>query len=188
MAEEDEHTQGMSESDRGQRAAADEPAGRARPAEVPLPPLVRLGPCVRPVAARLAGVGVLVGIGVLLYFAAWKLGYKDGPSRPGQTMMPPCGFLVTTGYPCPTCGMTRAFQYVVRGRLVAGLKSQPMGALLCVAMILAIPAALVVLVTGRGWQVDWYRVRPDRLLWVLLAVFLAAWGYKLIQAWWAKGP
>ena len=126
-------------------------------------------------------------IGAILYFAAWKLAYNDGSSRPGQMTMPFCGFLVTTGYPCPTCGMTRAFQHVVRGRLVAGLKAQPMGALLCVAMILAIPAALVVLVTGRGWQVDWYRVRPDRLLWLLLAVFLAAWGYKLIVAWLAKG-
>jgi hypothetical protein len=84
--------------------------------------------------------------------------------------------------------MTRAFQYVVRGRLLAGLKSQPMGVLLCFAAILAVPASLVVVVTGRGWQVDWYRIRPDRLLWLLLAVFLAAWGYKLIVVWLAKGP
>jgi len=188
VAEEGEHTQNASERDGEEHASADEGVGRARPAEVPLPPLVCLGPRVRPVAARLTAVGVLVGVAVILYFAAWKLGYKDGPSKPGQIVMPPCGFLVSTGYPCPTCGMTRAFQYVVRGRLLPGLKSQPMGALLCVATILAIPAALVVLVTGRGWQVDWYRIRPDRLLWLLLAVFLAAWGYKLIEAWLAKGP
>ncbi len=78
--------------------------------------------------------------------------------------------------------MTTAFCYMVRGRPIMALRVQPMGALLSVATILTIPASLLVLITGRGWQVDWYRLRPDRLLWLMLALFLGTWGFKLLLA------
>lgn len=163
-------------------SASAEPSGQVEPDSYRPPPLFRLGPPVRPILARLIAAAVILPVGAVLFVAARLLPDPSGEGTHRQLGLPACGFLVATGLPCPTCGMTTAFSYAVRGRLLKALWAQPAGALLCVAMMLTIPAALVVLITGRGWQIDWYRLRPDRLLWVLLAVFLGAWGFKLLIA------
>ena len=178
----DERQVGAGEGQRNEEG----PVGQARGSEYRLPPLVCLGPQVRPILSRLIAAGV-VGAAVAILFVAGMLLPAPGREPTGrQLRLPVCGFLVSTGYPCPTCGMTRAFGHVVRGQLVEGFVAQPMGALVCLGVMLAVPAGLVVLVTGRGWRVDWYRVRPDRLLWGVLAVFLAAWGYKVLVSVWGQ--
>jgi hypothetical protein len=144
------------------------------------PPLVCLGPRVSPVASRMIALAALVPAVTVLFAAARLLPDPSGTGTHRQLELPPCGFEVSTGLPCPTCGMTTAFCYMVRGRPIRALRVQPMGALLSVATILTIPVSLVVLITGRGWRVDWYRLRPDRLLWLLLALFLGTWGFKLL--------
>ena len=98
------------------------------------------------------------------------------------TVVPECEWH-KIGKKCPLCGMTTAFAYMVRGRVLRALAAQPFGAIFCMAVMAAVPASLVVLLTGRGWRVDWYRVTPDRVLWVVLALFLASWGYTV----WAAG-
>lgn len=147
------------------------------------PPLVCLGPAVRPIVARVVAAVVLAGLLTLLAVAGRLTPAPGGNGTHTQLGLPRCSFLLNTDKPCPTCGMTTAFAYMVRGRVLRALAAQPFGAILCVAVMAAVPASLVVLLTGRGWRVDWYRVTPDRLLWVVLAVFLASWGYTV----WAAG-
>src|ERR1051325_190260 len=92
------------------------------PTAQPSAPGVTLGFAGRLLAA-LVGVGCL---GVLLVAA------KLDPSPAGhgthtQFGLPACGWAVVLGHPCPTCGMTTAFAWAVRGRLVASFLAQPMG-------------------------------------------------------------
>ena len=49
-----------------------------------------------------------------------------------QLGMPPCNFVILTGKPCPSCGMTTSFALLVRGDVVASLRANWAGTLLAV--------------------------------------------------------
>ena len=93
---------------------------------------------------------------------------------------PPCSMMVLTGYPCPTCGMTTAFAYAVRGRWGAAFVAQPMGLLVAVALMAGACLALYSVVVPGRWQVNWYRVSPARVVMAVLVLWLAAWGFKIM--------
>ncbi|MBK9128389.1 MAG: DUF2752 domain-containing protein [Phycisphaerales bacterium] len=91
----------------------------------------------------------------------------------------PCGFLVVTGLPCPTCGMTTAFAHVVRGQLLSALRAQPAGFVLAVLTILAVPWSLVAMVRGRWPDLQLWRVPAWVIFLGAVLVFIAAWGIKI---------
>ena len=116
---------------------------------------------------------------ILLSTAAWLKPDESGMGSHRQLGAPPCIIPTLFGYPCPTCGMTTAFACVVRGRLADAWCAQPAGLVMALATILAAAVSLGVLLTGRVWVVNWYRVSPT---WVALAVVLlvmGGWAYKL---------
>jgi SpoIID/LytB domain protein len=61
--------------------------------------------------AVLAFVAALLGTAVYLDPAR-----LEHPFHNGYRLLSPCGFLYRTGYPCPTCYMTRSFAYLMHGR------------------------------------------------------------------------
>ena len=93
--------------------------------------------------------------------------------------MPPCGFHVSTGLPCATCGMTTAFAHAVRGEMAAALSVQPAAAALAlVAGVLALLSATALVGGADLRPVFAATVRPRLLVPGLLFVGVA-WGYKL---------
>jgi len=94
--------------------------------------------------------------------------------------LPECGLMLTTGYPCPTCGMTTAFAFGVRGRWLTAIRIQPVGWLLCVATMATAGLALSVLISGKAWHVNWYRISPTRLVLAVVGLLLAGWVYKIV--------
>lgn len=92
----------------------------------------------------------------------------------------PCPFLVVTGHPCATCGMTHAFVYLAHGHLFQALRWSPLGALLAASAWTYALADLVRVVAG--WPVP---ALPQPLLrrWALLgaAALAANWAYLLIH-------
>jgi hypothetical protein len=91
--------------------------------------------------------------------------------------LPPCSFMQTTGYPCPTCGMTTAFANMAHGHVGAALGAQVFGSALFVLTAVVAVLSTAQLLTG------WPRltsVKPKMWwLWVLLAGVLIGWGTKL---------
>lgn len=68
---------------------------------------------------------------------------------------PLCPFHVLTGFPCPTCGMTRAAGALLRGDLPGAVVWNPLGTLLlCGAILYVVYAAVVVSLRLRrvGWS------------------------------------
>lgn len=128
---------------------------------------------------RLAGLAVsLACLSVLL--VAWGLTPDPaGHGTHGQLGMPVCGWLVAFGRPCGTCGMTTAFACAADGDVVGAARAQPLGAVLALGASAAFWGGLHVAATGA--RVD--RLAGGWLGWKVLAgavaVFLAAWGYKL---------
>ena len=92
----------------------------------------------------------------------------------------PCSVPLVTGYPCPTCGMTTAFAHAVRGEWIRAFNAQPAGWALCVAVMAVAGLALSVLITGKTWRVNWYRVSPVWTTLALVGLLLGGWGYKIV--------
>src|SRR4051812_44857622 len=83
------------------------------------------------------GVLLTIGLGLVTVFgvAFWLNPYQeDGTPRTQATHrqlgMPPCNFLVLTGKPCPSCGMTTSFALLVRGDVGASLRANWAGTLI----------------------------------------------------------
>ena len=69
-----------------------------------------------------------------------------------QLGLPPCGFLLLTGSPCPGCGLTTAFAHGIRGHWALAANANPLGLALFLVVCLSIP--LGVTAALRGWSLD----------------------------------
>ena len=161
-------------------AAAPIPAGSApdlspAPAPPTAPAPLRATPGERAVSAVLAGVAMAV-----LGIAVWLHPSSDGIGTHQALGLAPCGWVVGMSLPCPTCGMTTAFAHAVRGSLWEAARVQPMGMLLAVGTAsVAVVGAFVALTGSRVGHVLGARITP-RVVVVLAALALAAWGYKVM--------
>ncbi len=87
----------------------------------------------------------------------------------------PCGFRAAFGIPCPTCGMTTSFAYMMRLEVVKAFFAQPFGILVFGITVGAALGGAVVLVSGIS-----ARRRLERLPWLKL---LSAAGLLLAASW-----
>lgn len=92
-----------------------------------------------------------------------------------QLGLPPCGFLVFTGYPCPGCGLTTSFAYMVRLQLGGAWMANPFGIVLFTCTFLMIPLAAVAFV--RGWSVvaTLDRIHAEKIAIGLSVLSMLAW-------------
>jgi len=127
---------------------------------------------------RLAQAGVLIVLA-----AALALGLALEPSPTGMGThtalgLPPCGMLVMTGRPCPTCGVTTSFVLAAHGRFYDALVNQPFGFISFVLTVGGMLVTAATLVTGRSWVpvLTVYGVAVPAA--VLLALALLSWAYK----------
>jgi len=126
---------------------------------------------------------VFQAAGLLVLLGAVGLGLALTPSPTGvgthsQLGLPPCGFYVMTGKPCPTCGVTTAFVEAAHGHLGRALVTQPFGCLLFVLTAggaLALVAALVARRSLSPLMTTYGVVGP---VIVLAVIALASWIYK----------
>jgi len=134
-----------------------------------------------PVTVRLWAALFLAGSLVVLGMAAWlkpdPRGFGTHQQLVGQG---PCGMLVLTGLPCPTCGMTTAFAYTVRGQWLRAILAQPAGFVFALTTVGLAGFSGAALVRGR-----WPRARliprdPQRVFLGLLILLLGAWAFKIV--------
>lgn len=147
----------------------------------PLGPAVELAIPLHPLRARLTAGLVLLACGTVLGLAAALRPEASGFGSHRQLGLGPCSVLALTGYPCPTCGMTTAFAYAVRGRVVAAFQAQPAGAALALTTVVAGLLSMCTIVTGRVCTVNWYRFSPMWVPMILAALILLGWTYKLVD-------
>jgi hypothetical protein len=96
------------------------------------------------------GLVVLV-FGLAALFAIAR-GLEPDPKGYGthtQLGLPPCHFAWVTGRPCPSCGMTTAFAWFVRGRFARSWQANPAGCLLAGAGVALTPWLLLTAAAGR---------------------------------------
>lgn len=128
---------------------------------------------------RLLALGAALGFLTVLVVAARLDPSPAGAGTHMQLGLPNCGWMMTMGKPCPTCGMTTAFAQAAHGRLDAAVAVQPMGAILSLVSAAGFWIGLYVAATGsRIGEVCGTLAQP-RVLWALVGAGAAAWAYKL---------
>ncbi len=141
------------------------------------PALLSKGERVFAAAIALAALSVLV--------IAWRLNPDpSGINTHTQLGLPACGWMVRFGLPCMTCGMTTSFAHAANGDVLASLRAQPFGFLMCLGTAATVWLAGAAACTG--WRLDRFATSVLRgwFLWSCLALGLLAWGYKV---WMVKG-
>jgi len=149
-----------------------------------LPPFVR--PAIR-LGSFKRGLLVLsaLAMAVVLFLATRIDPYtSDGePLLQGthqQLGLPPCAFVVMTGEPCPSCGMTTSFALLMAGDVGNSLRANFVGTFLALFCIAAIPWSLVA-----TWKGRYPGLRAiERPLLILVGAFtllmLGRWGIILL--------
>ena len=134
----------------------------------------------RPAFRRLVGTMVSIPAAGVLGLAAWLEPAEAGLGTHTQLYMPECGWIMLMDLPCPTCGMTTAFAHAAEGHLVASLAAQPLGGILAIATAIALLSGLYVAATGSQVAVLFGRLCTRRAAWILSAVAVGAWIYKIL--------
>ncbi len=122
---------------------------------------------------------VILALTAVFALAAWLPPSASGHGTHESLGLPPCGFLVITGIPCPSCGLTTSFSHMAHGHIWLAFVTQPFGFVLFLlfiymwvmsgyAIVRKIPFSLV---TGSR-TMEWIQV-------ILLIIMMLAWIYKI---------
>lgn len=84
----------------------------------------------------------------VLITAAFLTPDPSGHGTHTQLGLPPCGFLVITGCPCPGCGLTTAFAHLAHLDPVGAARANPFGIPLFLVSLFTIPVAIRGFVRG----------------------------------------
>ena len=86
-----------------------------------------------------------------------------------------CLFLRVTGYPCPTCGMTRSTEALAHGNLAQAVRFNALGPVVVLLIGICWGCAVYALQTGRRSRLELWSRRHSKTLTALgLSVFLLA--------------
>ncbi len=132
-----------------------------------------------------AGVVALAAM-ALLGVAAWMEPSAAGHGTHEQLGLPKCDWIARFDLPCATCGMTTAFAHAAEGSFVQSFLTQPLGFLLALGTAATLLVALYILGTGSAVSRIFASWWTNRMIYVLVAILLASWGYKILQVkgWW----
>lgn len=95
-----------------------------------------------------------------------------------QLGLPPCGWVLALGKPCPTCGMTTSVSHAARGELGRSLRVQPMGLVIAIGAAVAFWLCVHTAATGSRAAHLAAVVLTPRWLWGFAALAAGSWGYK----------
>jgi hypothetical protein len=137
------------------------------------------------------GVLLVIALGLVTVFgiALWLDPYDEN-GRPRrlethlQLGLPPCTFRILTGVPCPSCGMTTSFAFLIRGDLGNSLRANAVGTLLAAVCLAFIPWSLVCVLGKRFFFIaSTERVLLGGVL-IFVVLLLLRWLIVLGWAWW----
>lgn len=108
------------------------------------------------------------------YLAHIKNGFVDGGGIP-------CISQFLTGYPCPGCGLTRAFASLSHFDLISSLRFNPEAALFTLIAIVSVVSPALVLRWRNG--LDGYLARSSnkKSFLIFVAIFISLWVLNIIR-------
>jgi len=129
---------------------------------------------------RLVASLVAIGSATVLGVAMTLTPSPTGVGTHTQLGLPPDPILHATDVPMPGCGMTTSFAWFVRGKLLASIFIEPMGALLAALTATAVPLGLFIGITGRPVHRRLAPLLRRRVLVILIAFAALSWSWKVL--------
>lgn len=127
---------------------------------------------------RLRGLALAAPCVVIVALASTLSPRSVGYGTHEQLGVPGCSFMASSGYPCPTCGMTTSVAAGVHGQLALAWRAHPFGLVLLGAVAVLAVVGVVELATGRAGV---HRLRPGLWwLWAGLAGLFGGWLWLLL--------
>ncbi|MDY7011341.1 MAG: DUF2752 domain-containing protein [Planctomycetota bacterium] len=124
------------------------------------------------------GLTVAACCGSVIALAWWLTPDSTGAGTHRQLGLPVCSFLVRTGYPCPTCGMTTSVSAMTHGKFVLAFRSHPFGVVLFAGLVVLTATATYEALTGKNAL---SRLgKPAWWVWTFIIGIPAGWVLKLI--------
>ncbi len=108
-----------------------------------------------PLAQRMALAALGLALLALLVTARFLSPDERGHGTHQQLGLPPCTFYVIFQRPCPACGMTTSWAWLLRGELGHALAANAGGTLLAGLSLTGVPWLLISAARGR-----WFGGRP----------------------------
>lgn len=99
----------------------------------------------------------------------------EGRGTHTQLGLPPCVSLVLWGKPCPACGMTTSWSYIMHGQLWQGANSNLGGCLLAVIALAFVPASCYFFLVGRTTKGQWFSMALAIVLSLSLGLATLQW-------------
>jgi hypothetical protein len=163
-----------------------DPAIQAPPPELPLaPPVMAIPrtPAQRRLEVRIWSAFVFVLCAGMLGIGLWLTPKPAGTGSHEELGLPPCSFLATTGYPCPTCGCTTAVSHFAHGHILTSLLTQPFGFTVALAALIAACLSLVGIVTGKWIGPAMFTLQWYWRVWVFggVGILVFGWVYKIMM-------
>jgi len=87
----------------------------------------------------------------------------------------PCPLRLTTGLPCPTCGMTRATRFALHGDFAAATRMHPLWFIVLPALAGIVIAEVVAFVRVGRWGVALENAWTRRIGGAVLAALIVVW-------------
>ncbi len=97
-----------------------------------------------------------------------------------QLGLPPCGFLVVTGLPCPGCGLTTCFTHMIHGDVVGAARANPFGVMLWLVSAATMVLGAVGLLRGLPVIDTLDRLHADKWAILLSVSSLTVWGIRVL--------
>ena len=97
-----------------------------------------------------------------------------------QLGLPPCGFLVLTGYPCPGCGLTTCFSFMAHFDPIHAAYANPFGVMLFLVTLISIPISALSLWRGYAVIAVLDRLRADRWAMLLAICSVSVWAVRVV--------
>ena len=130
---------------------------------------------------RGALVAAAVGLGLVLATARCLVPDPRGFGTHRQLGLATCGYLGLTGRRCPSCGLTTAMAWMVRGRVERAMAANPAGVLLAPSCAALVPWLLACAAAGRPCWGARTLTGPVIVVTVATgAVGLAAWTIRML--------
>lgn len=108
------------------------------------------------------------------YVAHLKDGFVDGGGIP-------CISQFLTGYPCPGCGLTRAFASLSHFDLISSLRFNPEAVLFTLIAIIAVVSPSVVLQSRRRFDEFISKSSNKKTFIIFVAIFISLWVLNIIR-------
>lgn len=134
---------------------------------------------------RLVGAVLALPTGTVLGLAVSLTPDPSGMGTHRQLGLGGCSMLVSTGVPCPMCGMTTTFAHLAHLHLLDGLLTQPFGVVLFTLTTLTFLVGVSDLaLPARRWRrtLAWIEPREGWIAGGLMAGLVLGWAYKVLTA------